>query len=209
MTVWFANEYPDAAVNYYTSEDADTVDVQVLDSAIIFTDDNASSMSLVSDIPGANCTHTNSTTITCPTHATETDNGNDRRVLNVGVITWAGDDTITASGRGWTYGSTYRPIQLNIGSWEGDDTITSTGGLQMVTAGDGNDTIVSGPGPAAGAGPQFTDRLDGGAGDDTIDAYTNSGDVDGIYCRAGSDKVTVNSTDLLYDSANCESVTTH
>ncbi|GAB3678476.1 hypothetical protein GCM10027589_48800 [Actinocorallia lasiicapitis] len=195
------------AISYFGSEDPDTISVSVGDDDIVFTAANASSVTIDnSNYSTYDCSHTSSTTITCPSHVQTPTNL--LKVESVAIVTWDGADTITASGQGSVYGTSgFRPIQLSIGSWEGDDTITA-GGYSRVTAGDGADTITSGAGPAAGSGSFYKDTIDAGDGDDTIRSSTPDpdqvNDPDQITCRGGDDTVYKDGTDTLIDPANCE-----
>lgn len=189
-------------ITYYGSENADTVSVSVGDDNIVFTSSSTVTVDN-SNYSSYNCTGTGTTTVTCAAHVQTPSNL--LKVEHVGVVTWGGADSVTATGQGSVYGTSgFRPIQLNVGSWEGDDVIT-TGGYSMVTAGPGNDTITSGAGPAAGSGFQFKDSVDGGDGNDLIDvSITPSPDMDTVTCGAGNDTVHKSASDTV--APNCEAV---
>jgi hypothetical protein len=207
MTVMYANSYPDVAINYFTgtSDATVTVDIPTGDSSrIVFHDANASAMTLVTDIPGKGCTLDDPTTISCPKAVTDS-SGNLRKVFNVGVIGSDGNDHFTSTGFGMVSGSTFTPIAVTLSGWGGNDTLTADGGHSSLVGVDGNDTLISGPGSSTGG----ADSIDGGAGDDTIDVFTNSPDADGVHCGNGTDSVVMNSPDIRYDTTACESVTVH
>ncbi|MBL7499591.1 hypothetical protein I6A84_43460 [Frankia sp. CNm7] len=205
MTIWYFSSYPDISINYYTSEGADEVSVEIPagdQNRIVFHDPNASSMTIRADVPGTPCTLDNPTTISCVKQAPDSNSPpNWRKVEHVSIIGWDGDDTFSASGFGMVYGQSYKPIGVTLSGWEGADILTASGGKSSLVAGDGDDRLTSGPGSA-----NTRDSVDGGNGNDVIEASTNSADLDSIYCRAGTDSVTKNSADIIYDSPNCETV---
>lgn len=210
-TVRYGGSYPDLGITYWASESTDdiNVDVPAGNNRIVFTDPNASSMTITDDgsVTGTLCTLDDSTHISCPKFAYDS-NPNLHKVYNVSVIGWDGADDLSATGAGMVidhvtagvgYDSTFTPIQTNLSGWEADDTVSSTGGFSFMTGGPGDDTLSSGPGKIAGAGSQFTDHLYGGAGNDTIDTVTNSTDADVVYCDDLVD-VTPNPDTYLSDS---------
>ncbi|MFC0626001.1 hypothetical protein [Kribbella deserti] len=207
LTVIYGNSYPELGITYFTSEGADVVSVEVEsgdNGRIIFRDPNAAAMSLIDDQPGTACTLDDAVTISCAKSVVDGNNPPSlRRVHNVSVVSWGGDDVIASAGFGMVMGSTYTPITVTLSGWEDADTLTATGGRSRLIGGTGDDRLVSGPGT-----PNFRDSLDGGEGNDTIDSVTGSPDLDGVYCRTGTDHVVKDTGDILYDTASCESVTT-
>ncbi|TQS22295.1 hypothetical protein [Microbispora sp. KK1-11] len=235
-------DYPDLGIAYWASENADQVSVEIPDGGgnrIVFHDPNASSMSLTHDgsLAGTLCTLDDPTTISCPKYAYDS-SSTLRIVRNVSIIGWAGADHLSAGGDGMIVSSvsggvatesTFTPIHVSLSGWEGDDVLTSTGGYSSIDGGPGDDTLSSGPGKPAGAGSQFVDKVDGGAGNDIIDTSSdNSPDVDAIHCDDQadvvpdpdtylSDSLTKSSNDTVYQyyvppssyyPSGCDTVTT-
>jgi hypothetical protein len=179
----------DLTIDYFATDGPDEVSVEVPagdDARIVFHDANASSMTIIDNLPGTPCTLDDPTTISCPKHVVD-GSGNVLKVTDVGINAQGGDDHLSASGAGMVFQSTFTPIRVTLSGGEGNDTIVSDGYSHLV-GGPGDDTLTSGPGKTSG-GSQFTDRVFGGAGNDTIDTATNSPDVDGIFCDDQQDVV--------------------
>lgn len=209
-TVLFSQVYPEFAINYWASEGADQVSVAFSAGSIVFHDENASSMSIVDDNFDHDTGHTpchldnlTLTDIICPTVATNA-NGDVKRVFGVTVMSWAGNDTLSASGSATVSGSS-EPIRITLSGAEDNDTLTSVGGFSNLVGWTGNDILTSGPGTAGSA-----DSIDAGEGDDTIYANSahGSGDKDGIYCRGGTDTLYKDAVDVIYGGgvATCETI---
>ena len=200
-TVWFG--YPTSGITIFGSESADTISVSIPtgdNSRIVFQTANASSMTIAdqgSFTGGPQCRLDDSTHISCPKFAHDTNNSL-VAVNTIDVEGWGGADQLSLSGFGTVYQST-QPIQATLSGWEGNDTLTATGGYSWIVGGSGDDTITSGPGSTG-----VHDQIYGGAGNDTIDTETNSSDVDTIYCDDQVD-VVPNPDTYLSDSLNKDS----
>lgn len=175
--VTFVNSYPGKSARYFGGGHANDVTVDISGSDIVFTDTNAVGLSTSSP-----CTLVNSTTVSCPKVNGPLDSD---KVFAVSVIGNGGDDTLTAEGWSWVYGSTYNPIGVTLSGFDGNDTLTANGGYSWLVGGTGNDTLTSGPGTTTGLAPK--DRILGQQGDDTIETVTNSSDLDGIECDPQGD----------------------
>jgi Ca2+-binding RTX toxin-like protein len=187
-TVTFSTVYPGKAISYNGGDHANSVTVTINTGdtgTIVFQDPNAVNLSTNSP-----CTLTNSTTVTCPKSDGSTDAD---KVYNVTVVGNGGDDSLTAGGFGMVKGSTFRPIKVTLSGFAGNDTLTANGGFSGLVGGAGNDTLKSGPGTSTD--PQFRDVVDGGDGDDVIDTWSNSTDVDGIYCDTSNYSLYYNTLD--------------
>ncbi|MFG1654904.1 hypothetical protein ACGFIY_00040 [Micromonospora chersina] len=215
-TVMFGIGGDDLTITYFASENADNVSVDIPaggNNRIVFTDPNASSMSIINNgsLTGTLCTLDDPTHISCPKFAFDS-NPNLREVRNVSIVGWAGSDNLSTSGSGMVVASvtngvasesTFTPIQASLSGFEDADTLTANGGYSYLVGGPGDDTLTSGPGKTTGDS-QFKDRVDGGAGNDTIDTETNSPDQDTITCDNQADVVPDPDT-FLSDSLNKDS----
>jgi|GEM_PF-1931115 len=194
-TVVFVSSYPGKAVRYLAGDHANDVTVTINtgdEGTIVFVDPNAVNLST-----SAPCTLTNSTTVTCPKYSGPADTD---KVFSVSVIGYGGADTLTSEGFGMVKGSTFRPIAVTLSGFADDDIITANGGYSSLVGGDGEDTLTSGPGTSTD--PQFRDTIYGNNGDDIIDTWSNSTDVDGIYCDNQADNTYLNVLDR--DSGDVE-----
>lgn len=180
-TVYFEFQYPGRGIRYYGGSHANNVNVDVGDTYITIHDTAAVGLSVVAN-PSNACQLLDSTTARCVKVVGTSDAD---KVFSVSIIGNDGGDTMTSTGFGMVYGSTYRPIQVTLSGWGGNDTITAYGGYTTIVGGPGDDYLTSGPGYPA----YSSDRIYGSEGSDHIFTRTNSSDTDVIYCDTQYDQV--------------------